>query len=61
MSWIGFYLGHNLSLWQTQLDCESVTLLSRYSNHHEKEHETAEKNKRCHLKSFPHRTGSLAE
>jgi hypothetical protein len=28
----------------SNLDCESVTLLSRYSNHHEKEHETAKKN-----------------
>jgi hypothetical protein len=30
-----------------------LTLLTRHSNHHEKEHETAEKNKGCHCNVPP--------
>jgi hypothetical protein len=35
-------------------DCESLTLLTRYRNHHQKENETAEKNKCCHMRLLSH-------
>ncbi len=34
------------------LDVRALALLTRHSNHHEKEHETAEKNKGCHTRNI---------